>query len=49
MKTAYRVIAAALLGLLLAGCAAVGPDYEQPEAPVRDDWSSEPAEGLDTC
>ena len=48
MKTAHRLTAAALLGLLLAGCAAVGPDYEQPEAPVRDDWSSEPAEGLNT-
>jgi len=39
-------LAAALLALLLTGCAAVGPDYEKPELAVPDDWSQEAAEGL---
>lgn len=38
--------AAALLALLLGGCAAVGPDYQKPEVSVPDGWSLEAAEGL---
>ena len=32
--------------LTLAGCAAVGPDYEQPEVPVPDAWQNAALEGL---
>jgi hypothetical protein len=32
--------------LALAGCAAVGPDYVQPEAPVPDSWEVVQDSGL---
>ena len=38
MRTFSRVLVGTLVPLL-AGCA-VGPDYEQPEAPVADEWQS---------
>jgi NodT family efflux transporter outer membrane factor (OMF) lipoprotein len=34
------------LAALLSACAAVGPDYVQPEAPLPDAWEPQPASGL---
>ena len=46
MSGSKQTLAAALLALLLASCAAVGPDYEKPEVAAPDDWSLDAAEGL---
>lgn len=35
-----------LAAFMLAGCAAVGPDYELPEVPVPDAWQNAALEGL---
>lgn len=45
----WRVIqglAPFLIAFTLAGCAAVGPDYEQPEVPLPDAWRNAALEGL---
>jgi NodT family efflux transporter outer membrane factor (OMF) lipoprotein len=36
-----RLLPAALLCLLSAGCASIGPDFEKPEAVVVEDWTSD--------
>ena len=41
-----RELALFLSALMLAGCAAVGPDYEPPEVPVSDAWQNAALEGL---
>ena len=46
MSGKLRILAAGLLVLLVSGCMTVGPDYEQPEVAVPDDWSQEAAEGI---
>ncbi|MGE0624384.1 MAG: efflux transporter outer membrane subunit [Pseudomonadales bacterium] len=35
-----------LVAALVAGCAAVGPDYQRPEVDLKDDWTLASAEGL---
>ena len=41
-----RQLATLLMCVCLASCAAVGPDYEQPEAPVPDTWGTAQNAGL---
>lgn len=41
-----RITAVSLAGALLAGCAAVGPDFEKPEAEVPDSWSQPTDTGI---
>jgi NodT family efflux transporter outer membrane factor (OMF) lipoprotein len=41
-RTAFTIVATALLG----ACAAVGPEYVQPDAPVPDTWDPVPGAGL---
>lgn len=48
MTRFYRLSAAALTTVLLAGCAAVGPDFEKPEAAIPDAWAQETDEGINT-
>jgi len=45
MKTIASVFLSPVL-LVFCGCAAVGPDYTQPEAPVPDSWSVPQGTGL---
>ena len=47
LQRTTRALAPALL-LVLAGCAAVGPDYQKPELAVPDAWHASAVEGLDT-
>lgn len=47
MNPRYCLLASGLLTTLLAGCAAVGPDFEKPEADIQEIWAQEFDEGLD--
>jgi NodT family efflux transporter outer membrane factor (OMF) lipoprotein len=42
----FRSITVALPAALLAACAAVGPNFEKPEAALPDSWAQETSEGL---
>jgi NodT family efflux transporter outer membrane factor (OMF) lipoprotein len=45
-RLAQRLLCAIAAVQLLAGCAAVGPDFEKPEVEVPADWSQAPDAGL---
>jgi hypothetical protein len=40
-----KTLISLLMGLLLAGCTSMAPEYRRPEAPVPADWGSEAAGG----
>ena len=46
IRSKFRSSGLIMATLTLAGCAAVGPDYEPPEVPVPDAWQNAAVEGL---
>jgi NodT family efflux transporter outer membrane factor (OMF) lipoprotein len=48
MKPSRQRIACGLAAILLSSCAAVGPDFEQPQTEIRDAWAQESVEGIST-
>ena len=48
MATFRNVLAGTGAAVLLSACAAVGPDFEKPEAPVADNWLDSDNPSVDT-
>ena len=48
MKNRCPAAAGLALTLMLSGCAAVGPDFEKPEADIPEGWTQPAEAGLDT-
>lgn len=49
MKHSHRRLTAGLAAALLSACAAVGPDFEKPEADLPDNWSQDPGVDISTA
>ena len=49
MKTSFQPVIATAVGVLLSACAAVGPDFEPPDADIEEQWIQPAREGLSTA